>query len=223
VKKIGDFWVPDVDLHMWKRFGKTRRKTIARFTDGGPKLEDLTEVLSCVPKGRIAIDGGAHVGAYVRIMSSHFETVYAFEPAPDTFEALRQNIIDWGLCNRVILHNEALSDVIEKVGLSLKLGGRSVSRTISGPGNLHAVTIDSLNLQNVDFIKLDIEGYEYQALTGARETLLHCQPAVMFEDKPGKRDISITETNPHLYLQSLGAKQIGCFGQGRFDWLYTFD
>ena len=223
MKKVGDFWLPDIDLQFWRRFGKARRKTVERFTDGGPKLQDLEEVLSLLPKGRIAIDGGANVGAYARLLASHFDIVHAFEPAPDTFEALRRNIEDWGLIQRVITHNVALSDSADKVALSLKRGGRSVSRTISGPGNLPATTIDALDFHNVDLIKLDLEGYEFQALTGARVTLQRCQPAVMFEDKPGKRDLASNERDPHRYLKNLGARPVGKFGQGKFDWLYIFD
>ena len=54
MKKIGEFWLPDVDLQIWRRFGKTRRKTIERFTGGGPKLNDLKEVLALIPAGGAA-------------------------------------------------------------------------------------------------------------------------------------------------------------------------
>lgn len=223
MKKIGDFWLPDVDLQFWRRFGKTRRKTIERYTHGGPKLDDLKQVLSLLPKGEIAIDGGANVGAYARMLATHFELVYAFEPARDTFEALQQNIEDWGLQNKVITRNEALSDSADKVALALKLGGRSVSRAISGPGDLPATTLDSLELSHVDLIKLDVEGYEFQALVGAENTLRRCKPAVMFEDKQGKRDFTDTNTDPHNFLKSLGYRQAGRFGRGKFDWLYVCD
>ena len=123
MKKIGEFWLPDVDLQIWRRFGKTRRKTIERFTGGGPKLNDLKEVLALIPAGRIAIDGGANVGAYARILAAHFDVVHAFEPAPDTFAALQRNIQEWGLTGRVILHNKALAERVDSVALSLKRGG----------------------------------------------------------------------------------------------------
>ena len=223
MKKVGEFWLPDVDLQIWRRFGKTRRKTIERFTGGGPKLNDLQEVLALIPAGRVAIDGGANVGAYARILAAHFDVVHAFEPAPDTFAALQRNIQEWGLTGRVILHNKALAERVDSVALSLKRGGRSVSRTISGPGDLPAISIDSLALDGVDLIKLDVEGYEFQALSGAAETLRRCRPAVMFEDKPGKRDPAAEAQNPHDYLQALGARRVGKFGQGEFDWLYVFD
>jgi hypothetical protein len=74
-----------------------------------------------------------------------------YEPVDDTFAALHRNIQDWNLSSRIIVRNEALSDSIENVGMSLKFGTRSLSRRVSGTGNISAIT-DSLNLENVDFI-----------------------------------------------------------------------
>lgn len=223
MQKVGDFWLPDVDLRVWSRFGKTRRKMIRRFQAGGPKLEDLVEALQYVPSGALAVDGGANVGAYTRMLAQHFGIVHAFEPAIDTFEALSRNIHDWGIADRVVLHNKALSDACEQVGLTKRRAQRSSSRRIDGPGDLPAVTIDSLQLEALDFLKLDVEGHEYRALLGGREALLRYKPAVLFEDKPGKlREVDAVE-NPHELLKLLGAKRVACIGPHKFDWLYRFE
>ena len=204
------------------RFGKNRRKTIRYYSEGGPKLEDLIEVLALLPRGSVAIDGGANVGAYARMLAGRFDRVLSFEPSRDTFEALRRNIEDWGLVDRVQTFNAALTDHCGTVGMKLNWGRRSLSRRVEGSGSIAALTVDSLRLDDVDFIKLDVEGSEYAALVGARETILSCRPAVLFEDKPGKRDLSDIERDPHRYLTSLGAESRGAFGRGKFDWLYTF-
>ena len=222
MKKVGDFWIPDVDLNIFSRFGKTRRKTIRHFASGGTKLEDLEEALSYLEKGGVAVDGGANVGAYTRRLAQHFDLVHAFEPAADTFEALSRNVREWGLSERVRLYDKALSDRTEQVGLARRRGQRSVSRRVQGSGNIHAITIDSLQLQSLAFLKLDIEGHEYRALLGARETLSRCRPAVLFEDKPGKLREDKSE-NPHDLLRSLGATETACIGPRRFDWLYRFE
>ena len=102
MKKVGDFWVPDIDLRRWAKWGKMRRKTLEYYGEGsGAKTDDIREALSKFEGGRVAIDGGANVGAYTRIMLERFETVYAFEPAPDTFAALQRNLLDWGVSDRV--------------------------------------------------------------------------------------------------------------------------
>ncbi len=223
MKKVGDFWVPDIDLRRWAKWGKMRRKTLEYYGHGaGAKIDDIRQALSLFEGGRVAIDGGANVGAYTRVMLERFETVHAFEPAPDTFEALKMNIHDWGLDDRVHLYQAALSDKEDMVRLQGKFAHRSVTRRVVGKGDIHAIPIDALGLQELDFLKLDLEGYEYRALLGARETLIRTRPYVLFEDKEHKRDLYGDTEGAHEFLNSLGAKLVACVGKNEFDWLYGF-
>lgn len=223
MRKVGDFWVPDIDLSHLRRWGKTRRKTIQRFqVEGGTKMGDLEEALALVEAGEVAVDGGANVGAYSRRLAEKFETVYAFEPAPDTYAALARNIEEWGLSSRIIPRQCALSNTRSGIELGLKPGQRSVSRRIIGAGSIPAIPLDELELSRLDFFKLDVEGFEYQALQGACETLLRCKPVILFEDKPDKLRDDGGAHDPHRLLQSLGARQVACVGSNRFDWVYRF-
>ena len=63
-------------------------------------------------------------------------------------------------------------------------------------------TIDSFNFQNVDYIKLDIQGYELPALHGAKNTILKHKPTINIEQKAG------TSTAAQEYLKTLGASII---------------
>ena len=49
--------------------------------------------------------------------------------------------------------------------------------------NIKCVTIDSLNIKDVDFIKIDVEHYEWFALQGAKETIETYHPIIMMEVK----------------------------------------
>ena len=225
MQKVGEFWLPDEDLrYHWHRLfkaGKRRRKVKQRYADGkGPKYDDIKTALTHVQGTEVAIDGGANVGAYSRAMARHFDRVHAFEPAPDTFAALSRNLGEWGLADRVSAYNAAISDRHENVSLGLPRGSRSVSRYITGPGDIPTMLIDDLELAVVDFIKLDLEGYEYRALLGAQDTLKRCRPIVMFEDKGKSEDSNLNLA--HEYLRSLGARLITRVGRGQFDWLYGF-
>lgn len=223
MKKVGDFWLPDIDLRRWSNWGKTRRKTLEYYGKGqGPKAGDIVEALGFVQGGRVALDGGANVGAYTRIMLERFEEVYAFEPAPDTYAALARNLEEWGLSDRVHAYEVALSDKQERVGLKGRRGHRSLSRRISGEGQIPTMRIDDLELAELAFMKLDLEGYEVRALHGAQETLLRCRPVVMFEDKPHKSELYGEAREAHQFLESLGATLVARVGKNRNDWLYGF-
>ena len=225
MKKVGDFWIPDEDLRfhwhrLWKA-GKHRRKTIERYANGqGEKYDDILAALAHVPGHGVAIDGGAHIGAYTRAMAQHFATIYAFEPAPDTYAALVRNLESWGLAERVHAYQAAISDHHETIRMGLPRGRRSLSRQITGPGDIPTMRIDDLKLTELDFIKLDVEGYEYRALLGAEATLRRCKPVVMFEAK-GKGD-DPSPDSAHEYIQSLGAHVVTCLGRRQNDWLYSF-
>lgn len=223
MKKVGDFWLPDVDVSWWGRWGKNRRKSLKQFGDGrGPKPDDLIEALQYVETKRVALDGGANVGSYTRIMLEHFETIYAFEPAPDTYEALVRNLEDWGVGDRVHVFQKALSDRDEKVDLGVGGGRRSLSRRIVGPGDVSTLRIDDLELPVLDFLKLDLEGYEVRAIRGAQQTLRRCRPVVLFEDKPHKSELYGEPGEAHRLLESLGARRLACIGRKRLDWVYGF-
>jgi hypothetical protein len=56
-------------------------------------------------------------------------------------------------------------------------------RYVQDGGEIPRITIDSLGLPSLGFLKLDVEGSEPFALMGARETLKRCRPIVLFEDK----------------------------------------
>jgi hypothetical protein len=50
-------------------------------------------------------------------------------------------------------------------------------------GSIPMRRLDDYRLNDVDFIKVDVEGYERLVLEGARETLVRCKPMVIVEQK----------------------------------------
>lgn len=135
---------------------------------------------------RAAIDGGAHIGTWTRLMARDFEHVIAFEPSPDTFEAFTANRLTFQWTN-VDARHAALGAAPGTVDMMLdppnierkNTGGRRVQ-----PGRtIPVVTIDSLALPALGLLKLDVEGSEPASLAGATETVHRCRPVILFEDK----------------------------------------
>ena len=74
---------------------------------------------------------------------------------------------------RVGHHHSAGSDIVE--------WANSLTETYNH--NIKCITIDSLNIKDVDFIKIDVEQYEWFALQGAKETIETYHPVIMMEVK----------------------------------------
>lgn len=151
-------------------------------------------VKKMVKKGDYVIDIGANIGYYTLIMAKLVgETgkVFAFEPDPNNFELLKKNVEYNGYKN-VVLFNQAVSNENGTLKLYYTQNG-SISRTFdAGDGrrsmDIQAVRLDDVIKEKVDFIKIDIEGFEIMAMKGAYNILNTYHPTVISEFTP--RDIA---------------------------------
>jgi FkbM family methyltransferase len=175
--------------------------------------QGLVELLESglVEARRVAIDGGAHVGTWTELLAAEFAVVHAFEPSP-AFDMLTQNV---GHLPNVVLHNEALTDAPARMeSYHRKSGGKLTSYRVrpDPAGVVEGVTIDALGLGRCDIIKLDIEGYEYRALLGARETIERCKPFLLVEFAGHGGHAGATEEQLMALILSLGYKKVWQWG-----------
>lgn len=179
--------------------------------DGTYQADHLARALAHVTDWSLAIDGGAHVGTWARIMAAKFAQVIAVEPAPETFEALAANMTAFG-CGNVDCRQVALGAV--PAWVRLELDAKQVARKntggyyVAGGGAVSQVTIDSWQLPSLGFLKLDIEGSEPLALMGARGTLARCRPIVLYEDKQFWRRYGLVPEAVAQILLAAGYHQI---------------
>jgi FkbM family methyltransferase len=90
---------------------------------------------------------------------------------------------------------EALYSLSEDLGYGL--GNASLSKAIEyskETGDIKVRTLDSFCFESVDFIKIDVEGMEYDVLRGSTETLMRCRPIVLFE--------TLTRQSPEIHKKS---------------------
>lgn len=131
-----------------------------------------------VHKGDIVIDCGAAMGEFTRTaLDSGASVVVAVEPAPAKEPCLRRNFEHEIAAGRVIVYPKGVWDKEE----SLTLYDDSVVEKRQETGIVVSLTtidklVAELNLPRVDFIKMDIEGAEKQALTGGRKTIEKYHP-----------------------------------------------
>jgi FkbM family methyltransferase len=155
---------------------------------------------------RTAVDIGAHIGHWSLGMLDRFATVHAFEPVREHRECFAANV---PADPTLTMHPFALGSHVGQVRIA-RAAGNSGASHIGEHGDLvEMVTLDSFNLDDVDLIKMDVEGYEAEVIAGARETLLRCKPIVCCEQK---RDFAckygLKADAATSALKALGMRQI---------------
>jgi FkbM family methyltransferase len=183
--------------------------------DGTYQLSHLLGALALCKGFDVVVDGGAHIGTWSKIFAERFKTVYAFEPSPDTFECLKHNL---GQLTNIHFINKAMGKEPGKVTMTLEGFERAIAMKNTGArftkegGSIDRITLDSLNLPALDFLKMDIEGGEPAALLGAEVTLLKYKPVVLFEDKGLWKRYGYRRDEPQKILTRLGAHQLTRIG-----------
>lgn len=219
MKRAGWYWVPDHETLQIEALSR----------QGGWQLDHLDAALEFVPpqKRRIAIDGGAHVGSWTfHLLKRGFNTVRAFEPSPDTFECLRENVREWAIehiadpAQQFIgLHRCALGAIEGKMGLANDTkyaGGNTGGRYLKGDGDIDVRRLDVYRWSDVDFIKLDLEGFEPFAIKGALATITTCKPVIVLEDKHRMAHrYGYEPGEAGRLLEGLGMHLVGEFGSDK--------
>jgi FkbM family methyltransferase len=136
-----------------------------------------------VKAGDIVLDCGANVGVTVQpALEAGAKTVVAIEPAPENLECLRRNFPKEIAEGRVILYPKGVSNREE---VQTSEGGE-------GKVEIPLTTVDKivaeLKLDRVDYIKMDVDGSEPNALRGAHDTLAKYKPrlSISSDHLPGQ-------------------------------------
>jgi FkbM family methyltransferase len=125
---------------------------------------------------RIIFQAGGNVGIWPNYFAKHFDVVISAEADPDLFRCM-----DLNKSPGVSVIDAAIGDAMDEV--SFERTGKSGTGKVSDHGMFHVkqITIDSLNLQKLDAIYIDIEGYEDKAIKGALDTIQRCRPLICLE------------------------------------------
>jgi len=178
-------------------------------------INNLERIRKYIQPGSVIADCGANIGNHMVFFAKicRAQTVFAFEPQKHCFDIVTQQIKLNGLENSVKPQNVALGD---KIGAMIITNceqgnsggtrfGYSEPSGYSKSDAISAITLDSLNLPQLDFMKIDVEGAQLSLLEGAKETLLRCAPTIWVE-LLGKEayDIERERTRPQNLLKDLG-------------------
>ncbi|HEJ2468562.1 TPA: FkbM family methyltransferase [Vibrio cholerae] len=152
-----------------------------------------------IEKGDTVIDVGAYLGTHALAFSDFVGNgeVIAFEARKNIFDILEQNT---NARDNIRIVNSALGKRYEKMdvesySLSENENFGSFSLEVSNnPSQYQTVIInrlDSFGISSVDFIKIDVEGMEYDVLLGAERTISANRPHIFLEINSVDQAVSI--------------------------------
>lgn len=151
---------------------------------------------------RVAIQAGGCIGLYPYLLAKRFNIVYTFEPTPESFFCLVNN------CQipNVFKFQAALGDHCGTTSIEIArshLGSTTIRDDVTG--YIPLISLDSLNLSDVDLLMLDCEEYEDRVLKGAINTIKRWQPVITIENAhaANKKAVWESELGYHEIDQSV--------------------
>lgn len=143
------------------------------------------------------LDVGAYDGDSMKTFYNYCPNVskiYAIEPQSNNFEALKHNINKLNYTNKVTAVKYAISNIDdEKVFIDVQESLSSTAQVNTHIENKNFIltkTLDSLyKNEKIDLIKMDIEGFEMNALLGAKEIITNQLPTLILSAYHNNRDI----------------------------------
>jgi len=191
---MGDFWMPHDSESVV--YGSGGLSVVASIV-----LQQTCNVYgdgeNGVQPGDIVLDCGAHAGIFTRkALDAGAQLVVAIEPSPEQIECLRRNFVEEIKSGLVIVYQKGVWDKDDELKFKIQKvsGGNRVDEGLSWGKvekivSIPVTTIDKivaeLGLEKVDYIKMDIEGAEQNALKGARQTISSHHPRMAIATEHG--------------------------------------
>lgn len=198
-------YLPETETHLidWM-------KAVKQYVDGKPTYQygKYAECLKIIGDKRTAIDVGGNLGLWSRVMCLDFKNVQAFEPVSAYCDYFVKNAPEANL------HNIGLSDEHGELVMACATDGSCGDtapmvnkRKEKALQTVDVVLLDDYQFTDVDFIKIDCEGYELHVLRGAEQTIIENKPVIIVEQKPGKgKKYGYADDAAVKYLKGLGMK-----------------
>jgi FkbM family methyltransferase len=144
------------------------------------------------PNRGLALDIGANMGVFSYALAPLYPEVHAFEVNPAMVDILKKAVP-----KNVTVHHVGLSDEVCTKTLHIPYkNGKMLHGWVSFEDGhcpaadeyrkleIRTLTLDSLGLKEVGFIKMDVEGHEMKVLAGSRQTILTNRPRLFIEVQP---------------------------------------
>lgn len=174
----------NIEIHL----GETGLSGMYAF--GLHEFNEMMFAIHLLREGDTFLDVGANLGSYTLLAGKRCGAkVIAVEPSPACVKRLRENCemagIKTEIINKAVTSAEGVHDEQLYLNDSVSCENRVSKTQVNGMKAVEKATIDDiLNcMERVVLMKMDIEGYEYEALKGAEKALSCKIRSIIIEDK----------------------------------------
>jgi len=193
-----DYIASKCDTHKWYH-GKNCHTT-----------DMISKINSMIKSDSTFVDVGAFVGTFSIPLLEAGHCGFMFEACKDFYNMLSINTRKY---DKATSYNNAVGNKNISIGMSVENGNFGGSHITKG-NEIKMITLDSFftnsSVNQIDFIKIDVESYEYYVLQGAVATISRFKPIILWENlKPNWNDTSLDaelgkKENCFEFLQNLG-------------------
>lgn len=149
--------------------------------------EDVLHVVT--DRSRTSVDVGANLGRYTFALASLTHRVYAFEPDVELSGFLRRAApVNVSVCTAAVSNRAGHSTFVVPTRGEIPIVSLGRLGTIDRSGEsegiettVKTVSLDGVDLGDVGFVKIDVEGHEIEALQGAAGLVDRCRPRFLVE------------------------------------------
>jgi FkbM family methyltransferase len=164
----------------------TMEEVILEGTFSQPEIALIRKLRKELPGNMSLVDVGGNIGSFFCQFLDKCQSVTVFEPIP-RLNAVIRNSISYNREKKVTLVEKAAGDAPGTVKMldnnnSTVVNGHTSEQIIA----IQVTTLDHelKGLSKIDFIKIDVEGYEMRVLNGARELIARHRPIFLVEVHP---------------------------------------
>tara|TARA_B100002019_G_C21084925_1_gene505655 strand:- start:73 stop:714 length:642 start_codon:yes stop_codon:yes gene_type:complete len=195
-KLSNNIWVPsnDAQIQEWRDQGYPFMQE--RCLNSLTKWCELQN-----KKFKCVLDIGAWCGTWSMAMQKFAKNIKCFEPNKTHFECLTRNVAPY---NHVNCYNQAIGNQNGYIKLSQETATQN-TRVLQEKGDVPIYSLDKLAIPDVDFIKIDVEGFEMEVLQGASETLNNIS-YLMIELNNNSKKYGSNNIEIEKHLNNLGFK-----------------
>lgn len=185
------------------------------------QINNIRKLKELKPNARTIIDVGANIGTNTIEYGTWAKEVISFEPTPELYKQLKRNIdlnktnndkVRWdentsmNLSANINVHQVAVGEKRKQVYIKTFSNNKGKNHVTTEESTdtvlVDVYPLDDFKLNDVDVIKIDVEGYELFVLQGAEQTIMKYRPVIQTELHQGlfkRQGITIQDVAEWFY------------------------